>query len=78
MDAASTRIPAATEIQLRDTALKERAKGVLRTVIKLLSESTSGRELDHVLTTPAGAQFAALPKNQQNQLLNRGYRSSPR
>lgn len=49
-------------------------KTALRLLGRVLAEGVKGDDFNRAFTTPPGAQFGALPRNQQNGFLDRGFR----
>ena len=49
-------------------------KSILRAVAAVFAEGARGHEFNRRFSTPSTAQFAALPRGQQNQVLDRGAR----
>ena len=52
----------------------EATKAAFRLLGRVLAESAKGDDFNRSFASPSGAQFAALPQNQQNRLLDRGFR----
>jgi hypothetical protein len=63
------------EVPVSNTRPWEAAKAALRMLGRVLAESAKGDDFDRAFSSPSGAQFAALPRAQQNRLLDRGFRS---
>jgi hypothetical protein len=49
-------------------------RAVCSAVFRALAANARDDALDRVLTTPSSPGFAALPRDQQDQLLDRGFR----
>jgi hypothetical protein len=49
-------------------------KTAFRVLGRALADGAKGDEFNRAFTTSSGAQFAALPQEQQNRLLDRGFR----
>ena len=60
------------EARLRSTPW-ETAKSCCLAVAGALAEGARDDSLDRLLTTSASASFSALPRSQQNRLLDRGF-----
>ena len=52
----------------------EAAKAAFRLLGHVLAESAKGDDFNRAFASRSGAQFAALPQEQQNRLLDRGFR----
>ena len=52
----------------------EATKTAFRVLGRVLAESVKGDDFNRAFTSPSGAQFGALPRSQQNRLLDRGFR----
>jgi len=53
----------------------EATRAALRLLGRVLADGVKGDEFNRAFTTSPGAQFAALPRSEQNRLLDRGFRS---
>jgi hypothetical protein len=62
------------ETTASSTAPWQATKAALRALCRLLLESARGEDFNRAFSGTPGAQFGALPKDQQNRLLNRGFR----
>jgi hypothetical protein len=51
----------------------EATKAAVRVLGRVLAESMKGDDFNRAFTTLSGAQFAALPRGQQNRLLDHGF-----
>lgn len=58
------------------TALRKSLKAVCSALAGVLADSARGDSLDRLLTTSSSASFAALPRSQQDRLLDHGFRPS--
>jgi len=63
-----------TEARFAANAVWQVAKSACSTVARALAEGARGDVLDRTFTTSSSAQFAALPRGQQNRLLDCGFR----
>jgi hypothetical protein len=52
----------------------EVTKTAFRVVGRVLVEGARADDFNRAFTSPPGAQFGALPRSQQNRLLDRGFR----
>jgi len=52
----------------------EATKAAVRVLGRVLAEGVKGEDFNRAFTTSSDAQFAMLPRSQQNHLLDRGFR----
>jgi hypothetical protein len=74
MEATYSHTPFAARPQPLKRTRWEGTRAALSAVARALAESARGEELDRLFSTSSEAQFAALPRGQQNRLLDRGFR----
>jgi hypothetical protein len=67
---------ACVEANRNRSTLRESLKAVCSAVTSVLVDGARGGSLDRLLTTSSSASFAALPRGQQDRLLDRGFRPS--
>jgi hypothetical protein len=67
---------AGVEANPHRTALRKFLKAVYSVIAGVLADGARGDSLDRVLATSSSASFAALPRSQQDRLLDRGFRPS--
>jgi hypothetical protein len=59
----------------RSTGLGRLVRAMCSVVAEVLADGVRGHDFDRAFTSAPGAQFAALPGNSKQRLLNRGLRS---
>lgn len=62
------------EVPASSAAPWQATKTALRAIVRVLGESATGDDFNRAFTSLPDAQFGALPRGQQNRLLDRGFR----